>query len=683
MLLFKAMAKDLLKEQNDNIHAEALKTKARLDAERNQKHFPKVTSYPFFALQELLASKLGLKPSELDLSWVDSKKFKADIALRIPGLLKTKPTPDYIKNDVPRMAETLKTLINEGILSTVQTTGIYVNLTLNDTWLFSSLTTPLKLSEAFGEQDSLFERGYVVDYSSPNVAKHLHAGHVRSTIIGHVLSNLYQASGARTYRLNYLNDWGGFGELIEGCERWRGIVSADLSGNDLLAQIYSIYRTAEQGAESEEGYAKLPLSTRELITKAFNGANSHITLKTAYAEFKARARDVFAALEKGSEKETRAWQQICGWSISDFKKFYKLLGVTQDFQYGESFFARSGKEIIEEALKSGVAIKFTADRVAAEIEALKEKLAGEKITEQEFQAAKAEIETDMDGYVVPLSGGRRMVVQRKDGASIYATRDISSLRYRVKNFEATDLIYEVGQEQGEHFQNLFEASKLLGSFGGREVRCSHIYHGFYVDATNKKKLSSRQGASSVLDLFTSAIEYFLARYNDSNEFSAEEKRDIAEKIAIGSVVYNDLRRDKKLPVEIHPDKKLMFEEFEKSGGAYVIYTACRARSVVRKAGGLPDFAKVSFAALEPVERELLKSLMEFPAKVINAAKTDNPATLISFIETLASTYNSFYHELPVIKGGVRNEHRIVLSHAAATAIINGLRMCHVFCPERI
>jgi arginyl-tRNA synthetase len=677
------MTKDLLKEQNDRIHAEALNTKARLDAERSKKQFHKASEYPFFIIQALIATKLGLKPSELDLSWVDSKKFKADLALRVPGLLKSKPTPEYIKSEVPRMAEALKPLIAEGVFSAVQTTGIYVNVTLNDSWLFNTIGTALSLGDGFGEQDSLYEHAYVVDYSSPNVAKHLHAGHVRSTIIGHVLANLYQSSGARTYRLNYLNDWGGFGELIEGCERWTAIVPEGLSGNDLLAQIYSIYRTAEQACESEEAFLKLSPDSKTLLMKAFKGATTFEALQNSYQEFKEKAREVFAALERGAEKETKAWQQICEWSIRDFKKFYSLLGVVQDFQFGESFFSRSGREAIQAGLKSGVAIQFTKDRADKEILKLKEEFSTEKITEAEFQAAKAEIEADIDAYLVPLSNGRRMVVQRKDGASIYATRDISSLQYRVKNFEATDLIYEVGQEQGEHFQNLFEASKLLGSFGGKEVRCSHIYHGFYVDAATKKKLSSRQGASSVLELFTSAIQYFLERYKDSTDFSDAEKKDIAEKIAIGSVVYNDLRRDKKLPVEMHADKRIMFEEFEKSGGAYVIYTACRARSVVKKAGGLPDFSKVPFAALEPIERELLKALMEFPAKVITAAKTDNPAALISFVETLAATYNSFYHELPVIKGGVRNEHRIVLSHAAGQAIINGLRICHVFCPERI
>ncbi len=676
------MSKDLLKEQNDAVHSYNLQTKELLDAERSKKVFPEVASYPFFALQKLIAAALELNPSDLDISWVDTKKFKADLALRVPGLLKSKPTPEYIKSDVPRMAETLKQLISDGVFSAVQSTGIYVNLTLNDAWLFSSLQTVLSLSDAFGEQNSLYERAYVIDYSSPNVAKHLHAGHVRGTIIGHVLANLYQRSGARTYRLNYLNDWGGFGELIEGYNRWQKIVPPNLSGNDLLAKIYSIYRSAEQAVESEDSYQKTAPDTKALLTEAFEGASSYSALKSSYESFKARARQVFAALEQGADTETRAWQQICAWSIRDFQKFYNLLGIKQEFQFGESFHVRSGKEIIDEALKSGTVVKFTSDRVAAAISELSEKLSAEEITEQEFQNAKAEIEADQDGYVIELSKGRRMIVQRKDGASIYATRDISSLQYRINTFDATDLIYEVGQEQGEHFQNLFEASKILGSFGNREVRCSHIYHGFYVDALTKKKLSSRQGASSILDLFHSAIEHFKGRYQDSTDFSPAEKQDIAEKIAIGSVVYNDLRRDKKLPVEIHPDKNVMFEEFEKSGGAYVIYTACRARSVVRKAGGVPEFSKTS-PALEPIERELLKTLMEFPVRVINAAKTDNPASLISFIETLAATYNSFYHELPVIKGGVRNEHRIILSHAASVAIINGLRICHVFCPERI
>jgi arginyl-tRNA synthetase len=150
------------------------------------------------------------------------------------------------------------------------------------------------------------------------------------------------------------------------------------------------------------------------------------------------------------------------------------------------------------------------------------------------------------------------------------------------------------------------------------------------------------------------------------------------------VVFNDLRRDKKLPVELNPDKQKMIEEFERSGGAYVVYSVCRARSIIRKANtALPRGQALKAATLEPIERELLKLTMDFPRRLLNAVKNDNPAAVITFVEEAAALYNRYYHEYPVIKGGEQNFHRLSITEAIAQMIENGLRICHVFCPQRI
>lgn len=677
--------KNLLSDYNSELQKSVLAKRSEVEA-RRAAHKPKpFGAYSINLLASRIAALLGLSPEELDLSFVDTSKFKADLALRIPGLLKTKPTPAYIKEDVPRFGQLLAPLISEGVLTSIEPKGIYLNLTLGQQALIDAAEQVLDLKDAFGTSDQFEGRRFVVDYSSPNVAKHLHAGHIRSTIIGQVLSNMYEAVGGISFRLNYLNDWGGFGELIEGFDRWSALAPAGVVGNDLLFFVYSTYRTAEKAAGTPKGFSELSTEQKENLSKAFSGAlSSYESFKGAFEKFRAASRQRFANLEAGKAAEVERWKQMVAWSLADFERFYELLGIHHDFVVGESFYAERGRAIVEAGLAAGTVLKFSTDDAERAIaQARADKDAG-TISEDVCKVLEEEIRRDIGGFVVQLSGNRRMVVQRADGATIYATRDLAGVQHRTTTFDATDLIYEVGQEQADHFSQLFEASKILNLTAGKEVNCKHIYHGFYVEAGTKKKLSSRQGASSVLGLFESAVEHFFKKYDETSEFSVEERRSIARTLAVGAVVFNDLRRDKKLPVELNPDRQKMIEEFERSGGAYVVYSVCRARSIIRKANAaLPRGDALKSISLEPIERELLKLTMDFPRRLVNAVRNDNPAAIITFIEESATLYNRYYHEYPVIKGGEQNFHRLSITEAVAQMIENGLRICHVLCPARI
>ncbi|NDD62694.1 MAG: arginine--tRNA ligase [Acidobacteria bacterium] len=670
--------KNLLSEFNTELQKSIVAKRAVVEARRAATPPKPFSAYAINSLAARIASLLGLTAEELDISFVDTAKFKADLALRVPGLLKSKPTPVYIKEDVPRFASLLQPLISEGVLTAIEPKGIYLNLSLGQSVLLNAAEQVLDLKEAFGGSDQFAGRRFVIDYSSPNVAKHLHAGHIRSTIIGHVLSNMYEAVGGISFRLNYLNDWGGFGELIEGFDRWAALAPAGVAGNDLLFFVYSTYRSAEKAAGSAKEFSELSAEQKEVLSRAFPGAlTSNESFKGAFDQFKAASRVRFANLEAGKAAEVARWKEMVAWSLADFERFYSLLDIHHDFTLGESFYAERGRAIVEAGLTTGAVLKFSqqdAERAIAQARADKDSGA---ITEEVCKVLEEEIKRDIGAYVVPLSGNRRMVVQRADGATIYATRDLAGVQHRFSTFDATDLIYEVGQEQADHFAQLFEAGKILNLTSGKEVSCKHIYHGFYVEAGSKKKLSSRQGASSVLSLFESAVEHFFKKYDESSEFPLEERRSIARTLAVGAVVFNDLRRDKKLPVELNPDKQKMIEEFERSGGAYVVYSVCRARSIIRKANAaLPRAEALKAVTLEPIERELIKLTMDFPRRLLNAVKNDNPAAIITFVEEAATLYNRYYHEYPVIKGGEQNFHRLSITEAVAQMIENGLRICH-------
>ncbi len=675
---------NLLNEYHRSVEQNILRKSSEvIERRKNNPPVPAQASWLFW-LTDFCEEAFKLEKGSVDLSIIDRKKLGADIAIRVPSLLKAKPTPKYIAEDVPTFKVALQPLIDQGIVSKIEQKGIYLNLLLTDKALFSELSRSLTLKDRYCESDLLSDRCYAVDYSSPNAAKHLHAGHIRGTIIGHVLSNLYESAGARVFRLNYVNEWGGFGEILEGYSRWSSLADNKLKGNDLLFFVYSTYRNAEKAAGDSSVWKTLYSDSSSALSGAFPNIADHTHFKSEFEIFKAAARERFSRLENGLDPEVSQWKEMVAWSLQDFNRFYDLLDIHQDFVFGESFYVTPGRKLVERGLKEGTVQHFTADHVAAVIAEIDRAEAREEISSEESARFKQEAQDDLGGYVVKIAPFKRIVVQRGDGATIYATRDLAGVEHRLKTFAATDLIYEVGQEQADHFAGLFAASEKMGLFGDKKVRCQHIYHGFYIDAGTKKKLSSREGASSVIKLFEDAIQHFKAKYDDHEDWSDEEKNQVAWRLAIGSVVYNDLRKDKKLPVEINPDRAKMFEEFERSGGAYVMYTVCRGKSILRKAEAIPasdvDSATVE---LSDIERSLCKLVLDLPRRLAHAAQSDNPAALITAIEELATTYNSYYHDYPVVKGGIRNEHRVVITNAVANALENALRICHVRCPERI
>jgi arginyl-tRNA synthetase len=154
---------------------------------------------------------------------------------------------------------------------------------------------------------------------------------------------------------------------------------------------------------------------------------------------------------------------------------------------------------------------------------------------------------------------------------------------------------------------------------------------------------------------------------------------------VGSIIFNDIKKDKRYPVEVQEDLRKMHEEFERSGGAYVVYTACRARSIIRKWGkAVPAITECPGALeLDPAEIELIKELSLYPQKLAEAARTDSPSVLAQYLLDLSRSYNSYYASFPVIKGDVVHEHRLVITKAVQTVLENGLKICAIECPERI
>ena len=615
---------------------------------------------------------------------IDRGRFGGDLAIRVTELLQQKGAKDYIKHDVPWIARVMADARLSHAVERVDARGIYVNVRLRDRYLVETLGPIVSLGEAFGFGDAEKDRVVVIDYSSPNVAKQLHAGHIRSTIIGHVIGNLHRASGARVVGVNHINDFGGFGFMLEGYRRWKDAFPPEMSRNDRLLELYTIRRTLERAVAHTGAFSTIPASDRATIEERLPGVSSSEELRARYAEFVTASDLAFERLERGEALEVELWQQMVEWSLGAFQEFYDTLGIHIPFTIGESFYFEAGTEVVERALASGKAVVFTARLADAAKQDVVQQLERGDITDAQRAEAIAQIDKDTGAVVVPLPNAERLVVLRSDGRSIYATRDLGAIAVRHRLFAPSDILYVTGQEQRVHFDRVFQAARVL-ELVPDEVRLKHVYFGFYVDAKSKRKLSSRESTSGVMHLLDASIDHFARKYAGDAAWSQEDLDSTAHQLAVGSLVFNDLKKDMKSAVEIATeDLAATIEGFEQSGGAYVVYAACRARSILRRyTGELPSPATVPEFMLTDSEAALILQIQQVPARIAEAAAQDNPSVLLRQLLDMAGAYNSYYMQSPVLKGGDVHQHRLLLTAAIEQALENGLRICHVECPERI
>ncbi len=308
---------------------------------------------------------------------------------------------------------------------------------------------------------------------------------------------------------------------------------------------------------------------------------------------------------------------------------------------------------------------------------------------QEYESAARAIAKDVGATVVPLDKGERYVVVRADGRSIYATRDIGAVQIRTDLFKATDLVYVVGQEQRVHFDRLFRAAGRIGLIEDGLPRTLHVYFGFYVDATSGKKLSSRDSVSNVMGLLAAAFDYFRASLSDRISGGEDEVAAAARSLAVGSLVFNDLKKDLRSAVEIDShDMQRTITEFERSGGAYVIYAAVRARSILRRVSdrglAVPAVdAGGSGYELDDQEALLALRLLTLPDEIVAAAEQSNPSVLVRHMLDISNIYNSYYSRAHVISDEVVDPVRYQLTKATANALTSALEICHIEVPAAI
>jgi arginyl-tRNA synthetase len=634
-------------------------------------------------LHSIISKEFSLKIEDIELWFLDRSKFKADICIKIPSFLQEYKPKGYMKDIIPKIYELLinSELKSENIIKEIEIVWIYINISFWNTYIFNTLSQVKDLWDKFGELDMWKWENIVMDYSHPNIAKKLHAWHIRSTILGQVLRNIYESAWFSVHSMNHINDWGGFGFLIEWYFKWKDKLEWFESENDMLAFVYTLYRKWEKVSWSEEEFLLLWEEQLNELKEYYWDFNSYSEFVKIFKIFVKQSEKRFVNLENWEQGEFEIWKQIVKWSMDDFQKFYNLLWVHLEYLVWESFYAKMWKNMVLDLNKKWDVTIFTQDHINEEISKLQKLLDDEKIKQVDFDILKLEVENDLWAYLIMLEEFERYVVMKSNWNTIYATRDLASIDYRSRIFNPSRIVYVVWQEQSDHFNKLFQASEKIK--WRWKVWYTHAAFWFYLNKETWKKLSSRDWASSVNWLINGSIDYFKNKYIDNQDFWKEEVDKLSHTLALAWIIFNDIKKDKKNPVSISNNIEDICKDFEESGWVYIIYSICRAKSILRRYWkDVPSIENIdSDIELENIEKSIITQFSKFTLIVKKAAKLDNPAILAEYLLQLSRSYNSYYNSCPVLDWD--NDHRLIITKSVLQVLINWLKICHLEAPERI
>jgi len=521
----------------------------------------------------------------------------------------------------------------------------FINLTLSGEFLASELRNMSLAPATLGAQLSSPLKKVVVDYAAPNVAKPMHVGHLRSTIIGDCLVRLLELVGHNVVRENHVGDWGTpFGMLIEHL--------VDIG--------------------EDEAVHEIALGDLELFYQQARGAFDN---DAAFAE-RARARVVL--LQSGDPETLRLWELLVGQSLSYFDGILARLGtkLTRQDVVGESYYNLLLPAVVDDLAKLGLLVESEGALCV-------------------FPPGH----TNREGEPLPL------IVQKSDGGYTYATTDLATVRDRVGRLGAELLVYVVGFPQSEHFEMVF-ATARLAHWLPDSVQAAHVGFG-NVLGPDGKMFRTRQGATvKLVELLDEATDraraLMVARGEQIGQPVEGDLEGIARAVGIGAVKYADLSTDRARDYRFDWDRMLAFDG---NTAPYIQYAHARVRSILRRANeagvpGTPSAGTDSAAGIasapadppgpilppsEPAERDLAKRLLGFGDAVASSLETYSPHKMCGYLFELASTFTGFYENCPVLGApdpSTRSS-RLALCALTATVLEKGLDLLGIEAPERM
>lgn len=508
-------------------------------------------------------------------------------------------------------AEIGEKLVKPDFISEVKIVGAYINFFMDKQFYTKKvLENVLAQKSEYGKSNLGAGKTVVIDYSSPNIAKPFHVGHLRSTVIGNALYQIHKALGYRCVGVNHLGDWGTqFGKLIVAYKKWGSAEAVEKDGIQELMRIYVMFHDAAKEEPALDDEARL----------------------------------WFVKMQDGDEEALSLWKWFYDISIREFERVYDMLGVTFDAYTGESFYNDKMAPVVEELQQKGLLV--------------------------ESEGAKI---VDLSDVNMPPC-----LIIRKDGGTLYATRDITAALYRKKTYDFDKCIYLTALDQNLHFAQWFEVIHKMGYDWYKNL----IHVPFGLVSLESGKLSTRQGNVVLMeDLLHQAIAETKKIIEEKNP-NLPDKEEVAKKVGIGAVIFNDLYNTRIKDVVFSWERML---NFDGETGPYVQYTHARACSILKK---VPDFTteNIDFSKLnDDASLQVCKLLETFPAKIADAAAKLEPYLLTRHLVAIAQAFNKFYHDNPILSSEAEvRQARLAVVVAVKTVLAAGLALLGIDAPEQM
>ena len=494
----------------------------------------------------------------------------------------------------------------DDVIERAEAVNGYVNFTINKAALAREVIGEvLSAGEKYGSSDIGAGKTVCIDYSSVNIAKPFHIGHLSTTAIGGALYKIFNFLGYKAVGINHLGDYGTqFGKLICAYKHWGDRQQVEEGGIHAINDLYVRF-------------------------------NSEAT-----EEMEHEAREYFRLIESGDKEANELFDWFKELTLKYVRGIYDKLNVTFDSYAGERFYTDKMQPVIDELREKGL---------------LKESEGAQVV--------------DLEKYGMPPC-----LILRSDGASLYATRDLAAAIYRKNTYDFYKCLYVVAYQQNLHFKQVFKVLELMGKEWAKDL--VHVAYGMV--SLEDGAMSTRKGKVVWLeDVISRCVEKAYAIISEKNP-ELENKRDVAEKVGVGAVIFGALYNSKIKDIVFSYDKVLSFEG---ETSVYVQYTCARANSVMEK-GGVPAEYKVG--ELLPQEAEVVKAIASFPQAVKDAAEKYEPCMVARFAVDLAQKFNKFYFDCKILSAeGDKKNFRLALTAAAHTALKNALTLLGIGVPDKM
>ena len=561
-------------------------------------------------IAEEISKKIDITKEELKEYLEIPKDSKmGDYALPCFKLAKQmRKSPVDIANGIKEEIEVPNTYISK-----IDAINGFLNIFINNEMLVKDLLNEMEnKKEAYGSSNIGSGKNIIVEYSSPNIAKPFHVGHLRTTVIGRALYNMYKFLGYNTMGINHLGDWGTqFGKLIEGYKRFGNEYNLEENPIDKLTEIY--VRINELCKEDESALED--------------------------------CRNNFKKLEDGDEYCTNIWKKFKELSLKEFQRIYDILDVHFDSNNGESFYTDKMPEIVEILRKNNKLVKSQ----------------GAEIVDLEY------------ADIPPL------MVAKSNGSTTYATRDLAAVVYRARTYDFDKCIYVVGSEQILHFKQVFEVAKYLDLDPKYTNGLIHVPYGMVRLKTGR--MSTREGTLIKLeDILNEAITRAKAIIEQKNP-NLEGKEEIAKKVGIGAVIFNDLSNNI-IKDEVF-DWDIMLN-FQGETGPYIQYMYVRTKSILEKENYIMNKDLVDISEIEENGMEVVKQLYKFEETIKQAIDKNEPSIISRYLIEISKLYSSFYNDNKILVEDEKIKNtRLCLTYMVGNVLKIGANLLGMEMPDRM